>query len=478
MLDVESGSVMQLDKVAFEIINARISGTGNFASKTKKELEIEQEIEELRERGLIDSPPTVHAKRKWDGAIKAMCLNVSHECNLTCGYCFAADVIATPMTEANMSPELAVRAIEFLAANSGNRRYLEVDFFGGEPLLNMPAVRAAVERGRQIEKETDKVFRFTLTTNGALLTDDIIDFVNSEISNVVISIDGRKEVHNAVRKLKGIRNDGQGSYDIVVERAKELIKKRDKRAEGEKKNIFNDGNTDYFIRGTYTTKNTDFVSDVRWLYNEGFNNLSLEPVVLADGHALALKDSDIERCVDEYERLAEEMLRREKKADRELKFFHFNIDLAGGPCESKRLTACGAGYEYIAVDPMGDVYPCHQFVGQAEYRLGNIAERLCHCEERSDEAISCKEYSTRGIASSALPPRNDALNQQKMKEFSGFSLLDKPECTKCWAKYYCGGGCMANAVMCGAGIKGIHKQSCKLMKKRIECGIALGAIEK
>jgi len=468
LLDVESGSVMQLDEVAFEAFDARIKDTGSFLVKNS---EIEAEIEGLKRRGLIDTPPNVHTKRKWDGAIKAMCLNVSHECNLACGYCFANDIIVTQNEKCkrndedevfNMSAELAVKAIDFLAENSGDRRNLEVDFFGGEPLLNMPAVLAAVARGRELERNLDKTFRFTLTTNGSLLTDEIIDFINLEISNVVISIDGRKEVHNAVRKIRTtqneeqkIKNDGSGSYDLIVERVKKLVKKR-VIAGSKTTEQSNEQNTDYYIRGTYTNKNTDFVEDVLWLYGEGFKNLSLEPVVLPEGHSLALRDEDVEACLIEYEKLAKEVV------EKGINFFHFNVDLAGGPCESKRLTACGAGYEYVAVDPKGDVYPCHQFVGQEQYRLGNITQK-----------IKCKTKDN----SSHQNAGRDLLNGDRMETFSRMSLLDKPECTECWAKYYCGGGCMANAVMCGAGENGVHKQSCELMKKRIECGIALWAFK-
>ena len=421
MLDVESGSVFEVDYATYFFVSC---GEAQARDKFGDALidEVKCELDELRVQGLLGTERVEPSKRRWDGAIKAMCLNVSHRCNMTCGYCFASggDYGQAIDGIGHMSVDTALTAIEYLADNSGNRRNLEVDFFGGEPLLNMDAVRAAVSRGREIERKTDKRFRFTLTTNGALLTDDIIEFVNSEISNIVISIDGRPDVHNSVRK---IRSGGGDSHAIVIDKTLELIKRR--RAAKYR---------EYYIRGTFTRDNLDFAEDVLYLKSKGFEHISMEPVVLPSAHPLAIRSEDIGRISREYERLAG-LVR-----DNKISFFHFYLDLGGGPCESKRLVACGAGYEYVAVDPCGDIWPCHQFVGRDGYRMGSVVS---------------------------------GVDKDKAEELSRLTLNDKPKCKECWAKYYCGGGCHANAWNFNRDLQKPYELGCAIEKKRLECALWL-----
>ena len=323
-----------------------------------------------------------------------------------------------------MSFEVGKKALDFLIANSGSRRNLEVDFFGGEPLMNFDVVKQLVAYGREQEKIHDKNFRFTLTTNGVLLNKDIQDFANKEMANVVLSVDGRKEVHDFMRPFRG----GQGSYDKIIPKFKAMAESRHQ--------------TDYYVRGTFTHYNTDFASDVLSLADEGFKQISVEPVVAPDSEDYAIKTSDLPKIMDEYDRLAKEMLKREKEG-RGFNFFHFMIDLSGGPCVAKRLSGCGSGTEYLAVTPWGDFYPCHQFVGQEEFLMGNVDD---------------------GIV------RNDL-----QEEFKCCNVYAREKCQSCFAKFYCSGGCAANAYNFTGNITDTYEIGCEMMRKRVECAIMLKA---
>lgn len=429
LLDVESGSVFIVDsltKALVENLNSPVDySRGEFSRYTTEEIEeAKSELDELIKEGVLDSAEPEHKKAEYNGVIKAMCLNISHMCNLRCEYCFA-DGGSYSGKMMNMSYEVAKKAIDFLIEKSGHRRNLEVDFFGGEPLLNLDVVKQTVAYARSIEKEKNKNFRFTITTNAVLLDDETIDFFNEEMYNVVLSIDGRKEVHNCVRKTA----TGEGSYDLAMQNALKFKQKR----VGQ-----------YYIRGTYTALNKDFSKDVLYLNDCGFDQISIEPVVLPDTHRLALKKSDIPELIAEYETLVKEYFER-RKTDKWFNFFHFMIDVYHGPCETKRLVGCGAGNEYVAVAPNGDIFPCHQFDGDGNYKLGNVLE---------------------GTFDTTLP-----------EYFAKNNLLCKEDCRKCWAKYYCSGGCAANAIHYCGDINKPYKMTCELMRKRIECAIAVNSLE-
>ena len=364
-----------------------------------------------------------HLKRNPD-LVKALCLHVAHACNLTCSYCFAAQGHYQGQ-EALMPLSVGKQALDFLVKRSGARKHLEVDFFGGEPLLNWQMVKETVAYGRQLEKETGKVFRFTLTTNGMLLDDEVTAFCNREMHNVVLSLDGRKEVHDFYRK----DHKGRGSYDAVVPRFQRFVRLR--------------GDQEYYIRGTFTRRNLDFLADILHMADLGFDKLSMEPVVTAPDSPEALREEDLPMIFSQYEALAREMLAREKQG-RGFRFYHYMLDLAHGPCVYKRLSGCGSGTEYLAVTPSGDLYPCHQFVGDgASYRLGSLAE---------------------GITNRAL-----------QAEFQRNSVYEHAACGECWAKLYCAGGCAANACHAAGSIHGVYDFGCKLFKKRMECAIMLAA---
>ncbi len=430
VLDVESGSVYIVDpltKALIENDNSPIDiSKGEFSRYTASEIaEAREEIEALKSEGVLFSPEPEHKKPVYAGIIKAMCLNISHMCNLRCEYCFA-DGGSYNGAMTNMSFEVARKSIDFLIEKSGNRRNLEVDFFGGEPLLNFDVVKQTVAYARGLEKEKGKNFRFTITTNATLLTDDAIEFFNKEMYNVVISIDGRKQIHNAVRKTA----TGQGSYDLAMKNALDFKAKR----KGQ-----------YYIRGTYTALNKDFSNDVLFLNDMGFDQISIEPVVLPETHRLALKKSDIPILIDEYDKLVNEYYER-RKTDKWFNFFHFMLDIYNGPCETKRLVGCGAGNEYVAIAPSGDIYPCHQFDGDNVFKLGNVID---------------------GTFDTKIP-----------EKFAVNNLLCKTDCCNCWAKYYCSGGCAANAIHYCGDINKPYKMTCELMRKRIECAIAVNSLEK
>lgn len=426
VLDVESGSFFEVDERTAELIKNRISpvadARGDFSNE---DAEIESEIDALIGNGVLFSPEPVHPEPVYKGIVKALCLNITHGCNLRCTYCFAGDGKYHGKADL-MSADTARNALDFLVARSGPRRRLEVDFFGGEPLLNMGAVKAAVEYARSIEKQAGKEFRFTITTNALALTDELIDYFNEEMYNVVISIDGRKKVHDYVRKDAA----GNGSFDRILANAKKFVEKR--------------GDKSYYVRGTFTAANPDFAADVLALNDYGFGQISLEPVVLDPKDALALKDYQIEALKEQYEILAAEYIKR-RAAGREFGFFHFNVDIYNGPCASKRLVGCNAGDEYLAVSPNGNIYPCHRFDGLPEYVIGNVND---------------------GSFDDRLP-----------RLFNSVNLTKKEKCNECWAKYHCSGGCAANSIFFAGGITKPYEISCELMKKRVECALAIAAIE-
>lgn len=430
LLDVESGSVFIVDSLTKALIENHDSpvdySKGEFSRYTATEIaEAREEIDALIKEGVLFSPEPPHKKPEYAGIVKAMCLNISHMCNLRCEYCFAdGGSYSGAMT--NMSFEVAKNAVDFLIAKSGGRRNLEIDFFGGEPLLNFNVVKRTVAYARGLEKEKNKNFRFTITTNAMLLDDDAIDFFNKEMYNVVVSIDGRKSVHNSVRKTVA----GEGSFDAAMKNALNFKAKR----KGQ-----------YYVRGTYTALNKDFYKDVLYLNDCGFDQISIEPVVLPENHRLAIHKSDVPELIEEYDKLVNEYFRR-RKTDKWFNFFHFMIDIYHGPCETKRLVGCGAGNEYVAVAPNGDIFPCHQFDGDADYKIGNVLD---------------------GTFDNRIP-----------EKFALNNLLEKKDCRDCWAKYYCSGGCAANAIHYCGDINKPYKITCELMRKRIECAIAVNSLEK
>lgn len=438
MLDTESGSVFETDSITEKLAespNARLGDFSDFPFAERAaawgvmpdELrEAADELVSLVKAGLLYRPQPEYAPPVYHGVIKAMCLNVSHCCNLRCEYCFADG--GTYNTRAmNMPPEVAERAIDFLIAKSASRRNLEVDFFGGEPLLNMETVRRTIEYARSREKEAGKRFRFTITTNAYALDRETAEYLNREMYNVVLSIDGRKSVHDAVRRTAA----GGDSFDRSLENA---LAFRSVRGDGQ-----------YYVRGTYTARNKDFCADVVAMNDYGFDQISVEPVVLPETHPLALKESDVPALEREYEKLAAVYLER-RQTDKWFNFFHFMLDLDDGPCESKRMAGCGAGNEYVAVNPNGDIYPCHQFDGDEKFRMGSV--------------------------------NDGSFDTDIARFFAENNLTKKLACLNCWAKYYCSGGCAANAIRYGGGIDKPNAVSCALMKKRIECAIAVSAVEK
>lgn len=431
LLDVESGTLCTIDDKTKQFIQSVSSPRGEFDAGEFSRLrasfpEEAAEVEELRSRGALWAPAVSFTPPAPDGTIKSMCLNICHNCNLACAYCFA-DEGKYAGHKASMSSDTAKRALEFLVEKSGTRHNLEVDFFGGEPLMNIDAVVAAVRYGRELERKHDKTFRFTITTNAVGLTPEISEFLDREMYNVVLSIDGRKSVHNQVRKTQ----NGKDSFDVVLKNALAFRKIR--------------GDRQYYVRGTFTANNKDFAADALALADYGFDRLSLEPVVLPETHPLALHEEDLPELYRQYDILAEEYVRRRKDPATWFSFFHFMVDLAHAPCLSKRYSSCGAGTEYVAVTPAGEIYPCHQFVGNAEYKMGNI----------SDGKIDGELYEA----------------------FCKNNLAYKPVCRDCWAKYHCSGGCAANAVNFGGGIDSPYKTACALMRKRLECALAVYCVE-
>lgn len=442
VIDVYSGAVHVVDDVAYDIISM-------FKDHTEKEIisailekyksvpdvtedEITQCINDIKEleeaRKLFTPDPYAGLAlnlKKTSNVIKALCLHVAHTCNLNCSYCFASQG-KYKGERALMNLDVGKRALDFLVENSGGRKNLEVDFFGGEPLMNWEVVKDIVRYGRSIEEKTGKHFRFTLTTNGMLVDDDVIEFSNKEMHNVVMSIDGRREVHDYYRKDYA----GNGSYDKIIPKFQKFAKARGERG--------------YYVRGTFTHRNTDFTNDLFHLADLGFTQLSMEPVVCSASDPEALNEDDFPKLCEQYEILAKEMIRR-KKEGREITFYHYMIDLSHGPCIYKRISGCGSGTEYMAVTPWGDLYPCHQFVGDEKFLMGNIWDGVKN-EDVRGEFRQCNVYSRR-------------------------------ECDDCWARLYCSGGCAANAYHATGSITGTYEYGCRLFKKRIECAIMMKAAQ-
>ncbi|HIZ44664.1 MAG TPA: thioether cross-link-forming SCIFF peptide maturase [Firmicutes bacterium] len=435
VMDVCSGAVHVVDDVVYDAI-AVYGEKGEEAVKEALQDrypaedigEAIDEINELKEEGLLftedvyEQYVTDFKSRKT--VVKALCLHVAHDCNLGCLYCFAEEG-EYHGRRAIMSYEVGKKALDFLIENSGNRRNLEVDFFGGEPLMNWDVVKQLVAYGRSREKECNKNFRFTLTTNGMLLTDEVMDFLNREMANVVLSIDGRKEVNDRMRPT---RNKKGSSYDIIMPKFKKFAEKR--------------GSKSYYVRGTFTRYNLDFSKDVLHLADEGFDQISVEPVVAPPSADYAIREEDLPKILSEYDELAKEFIRR-KKEGRGFNFFHFMIDLTQGPCVAKRLSGCGSGTEYLAVTPWGDLYPCHQFVGQEEFLLGNVDTGVTNTKVR-DEFKLCNVYA-------------------------------KEKCRNCFARFYCSGGCAANSYNFHGSITDAYDIGCEMQKKRIECAIMIKA---
>lgn len=441
VLDSCSGGVHVVDEVAYdvialwpdhpaeEIVQTLLAKYRDRPGVTEAELrECLADVESLVKSGQLYTPDTFSDiagtfKERSGDVVKALCLHVAHTCNLNCSYCFASQG-KYHGDRALMSFEVGKRALDFLIAHSGSRTNLEVDFFGGEPLMNWQVVKDLVAYARTQEEPHGKKFRFTLTTNGMLIDQEVIDFANREMDNVVLSLDGRKEIHDALR----VDYAGNGSYDHIVPKFQELVKAR--------------GGTRYYMRGTFTHRNPDFTKDLFHMADLGFTELSMEPVVCAPGDPAALTAEDLEIVKEQYELLAVEMLRRHKQG-RPITFYHYMLDLTGGPCVYKRVSGCGSGTEYMAVTPWGDLYPCHQFVGEEAYRLGDVWQGVTNAPLR-EEFRSCNAYA-------------------------------RPECADCWAKLYCSGGCAANAYHASGSIRGVYEAGCELFRKRMECAIMIQA---
>ncbi len=439
VLDINSGSVHLVDDVAYDAIGmfdqmdaeeiVRALGIKYAGAKGVDEAEIRetlQDIESLKDENKLFVPDLyreLHQLRKKTGTVKALCLHVAHTCNLNCDYCFASQG-KYHGERALMTFEVGKQALDFLIAHSGTRRNLEVDFFGGEPLMNFTVVKRLVAYAREIEGAAGKNFRFTLTTNGVLLDDEVTEFLNREMHNVVISLDGRKEVHDRLRKTV----NGQGSYDVVVPKFQRFIEKRGERG--------------YYMRATFTHDNVDFVSDILHMADLGFTQLSMEPVVSPPGEPYALTDADMPVLLDQYELLAKEMIAREREG-RGFTFYHYILDLKHGPCIYKRVAGCGSGTEYLAVTPWGDLYPCHQFVGDEKFLMGNVYQ---------------------GVT-----------NHKVEQRFASVNVFTREKCRACWARLYCSGGCAANAYHWTGEIEGLYEYGCDLFRKRIECAIMMKA---
>jgi len=431
VLDINSGAVHVVDKMVYDMMDV-FDGTNDEAvlsALTDKydAAQLKEALVELHqlvdEKKLLTPMLEVPLTFSQTPLVKSVCLHVAHDCNLRCGYCFAGTG-DFGHTRGMMSKEVAERAIEFIIENSGPRINSEIDFFGGEPLMNMDTVRHAVSYVRRREQETGKKFKLTLTTNGVLLNDETTQYLNDNNISLVLSLDGRREVHDNMRPFA----NGQGSYDMVLENVTKAIQSR------------NDQN--YYLRGTFTACNLDFAADVVNMADQGCTQLSVEPVVSKDSR-YALTEEHLPILFEQYDKLAQVYLER-KRSGQGFDFFHFNLDINNGPCVAKRLSGCGAGHEYFAVTPEGDLYPCHQFVGREEYLLGNVFD---------------------GVKNTELP-----------NQFRHTHVLTKDECRECWARYYCGGGCHANADLFNQDIQKPYKMGCELQKKRLECAIMIQAV--
>lgn len=435
VLDVNSGSVHVVDDIVYDMIPLFLENTQEeICDKLSDTYSVEEikeaydEIRTLKDQEVLftediyeDYINKFTEQKAEDNIVKALCLHIAHDCNLACKYCFAEEG-EYHGRRALMSAEVGKKALDFIVANSGKRRNLEVDFFGGEPLMNFPVVKEIVEYGRELEKKHDKKFRFTMTTNGVLLNDEILEFCNKECGNLVLSVDGRKEIHDLMRPFR----NGEGSYDLIMPKFEKAAESRNQ--------------TNYYVRGTFTHNNLDFSKDVLSLADRGFKQISVEPVVAADTEDYALREEDLPKICEEYDKLAVEMIRREKEG-KGFNFFHFMVDLTGGPCVYKRLSGCGCGTEYLAVTPWGDFYPCHQFVGIDEFNMGNVFEGIKKPEIR--------------------------------KNFNYSNVYTKDKCRDCFCKFYCSGGCAANAYNFNGNIDDPYEIGCKLQRKRVECAIMI-----
>lgn len=439
VLDVCSGSVHVVDELVYDMI-------AMYEDKSKDEIKTAiketygdtysdgdiddaySDIEELKSAGMLFSEDVykdvIIDFKKRKTVVKALCLHIAHDCNLACRYCFADEGEYHGQKRELMSLEVGKKAIDFLIENSGNRVNLEVDFFGGEPLMNFDVVKEIVAYGRSKEKAHNKNFRFTLTTNGVLLNDDVIEFCNKEISNVVLSLDGRKCVHDSMRPTR----NGRGSYDIIVPKFKEFVEKR--------------GDKSYYVRGTFTRHNLDFTEDFKLMADLGFKEISIEPVVAAEDADYAIREEDIDTICKEYDKLALDIIERHK-AGKPVTFFHYMMDLNGGPCVYKRLSGCGSGTEYLAVTPTGELYPCHQFVGIDDFAMGSVFDGI-----RRDDIVD---------------------------EFKLCNVYAKDKCRDCFARFYCSGGCAANSYQFHGNILDAYDIGCKLQQKRVECAIMIKA---
>ncbi len=443
VVDTYSGAVHVVDEIAYDIIGlydegqtaeaivpAMLEKYGQREDVTREELEdCCGQIEELKAAGKLWAADTFKPlagdlKEKSAGIVKALCLHVAHTCNLNCAYCFASQGNYHG-ERAVMSYEVGKQALDFLMDHSGTRHNLEVDFFGGEPLMNWQVVKDLVAYARSVEKERGKNFRFTLTTNGMLIDDDVIDFANKEMHNVVLSLDGRKEVHDRYR----VDYAGKGSWETIVPKFQKLVASRP-------------ADKTYYMRGTFTHENPDFLEDIKTMLDLGFDELSMEPVVCAPDDPAALTEADLNIVFDQYEKLAQLMQER-RKAGKPFTFYHYMLDLAGGPCVYKRISGCGSGTEYMAVTPTGELYPCHQFVGEEDFKLGDI---------------------WKGVTNPAV-----------QEQFAACNVYTRPQCADCWAKLYCSGGCAANAFHATGSIQGVYEHGCDLFRKRMECAIFLEA---
>ena len=434
VLDVCSGGVHVVDDIAYDIIalfedkdkESILTAMGEkYPDVASEELEnCYAQVAQLKAAGKLFAPDTFEPmagklKQKTSGVVKALCLHIAHTCNLNCSYCFASQG-KYHGERAVMSYEVGKRALDFLIENSGTRRNLEVDFFGGEPLMNFQVVKDLVAYARSIEKEKGKNFRFTLTTNGVLVDDEVIEWANRECSNVVLSLDGRKEIHDRFR----VDYAGNGSWEKIVPKFQKFVEAREGR--------------NYYMRGTFTHANPDFLADIRQMLELGFTELSMEPVVCAAGDPSELTGEDLAVVMEQYEELAQLMLERDREG-RPFTFYHYMIDLTGGPCIYKRISGCGSGTEYMAVTPWGDLYPCHQFVGEERFKLGDIWTGVTNTEVQA--------------------------------EFAACNVYAHPECRDCWARLYCSGGCAANAWHATGSVTGVYETGCKLFRKRMECAI-------
>ena len=430
VLDINSGAVHIVDDIVYLILDYYKNNTLEEIITLIRDkydekdiFESYNEIKTLEEEGLLYSEESSIGNIKYneDNIIKALCLHVAHDCNLRCNYCFASQGDFKG-DRSLMTLDVGRKALEFLVENSGNRRNLEVDFFGGEPLMNFELVKELVRYGRKLEQKNNKHFRFTITTNGILLDDDKIDFINENMDNVVLSLDGRKEINDNMRRTIS----GEGSYDIIFPKFQKMVNKR--------------GDKDYYIRGTFTSYNLDFSKDILDFYNKGFKKTSVEPVVTSPDKDYAIKEEDLGIILEEYERFSKDYIEIKKK-DKDFLFFHFMIDLKQGPCLVKRAVGCGAGSEYMAVTPQGDLYPCHQFVGDEKFKIGDVFKGIENTEIR--------------------------------KEFKKANVYNKSECRDCWARFYCSGGCHANAYNHHKDIMKPYEIGCEMEKKRIECAISV-----